>query len=433
MNGIQVKAYLLPDTFKVYTDSVSQVDEIRRFCLALNATKPGSYNTLIDKLQQAFTGALSDRGEVKTYWLDEEEELVGFSSDAELQYAVDIQTAVSASRPYEVKNSLFKVYVARKPKPEGNGCKWKNVQRGPRIHFGVVCDNCEGSIIGNRYKCSVCPDYDLCEECKGKKVHTEHLMNTITSPRHGLGARCQRRDEKRCRQTNPIEHVMKDLWSLPHLAASNVPLVNNPEQLKNFGENLKKFLDPFGIDVSYYVDNMTKTQEAGKSQHADVAEKKAEEEPVIEKEKDERSEAIVVDDEIEEVVVSKPLNSPNEGLEEMQARTSKAGEEECVASAPEKPEYEVAVVEAFDAAISALKSVVAANYESGTDQAVNGSMVDGFSLVEIDKELKIIRAIEQLNAMGYSDDGGWLTRLVAAKNGNINAVLDAITPSGPKK
>jgi len=141
----------------------------------------------------------------------------------------------------------------------------------------------------------------------------------------------------------------------------------------------------------------------------------------------------VVDDEIEEVVVSKPLNSPNEGLEEMQARTSKAGEEECVASAPEKPEYEVAVVEAFDAAISALKSVVAANYESGTDQAVNGSMVDGFSLVEIDKELKIIRAIEQLNAMGYSDDGGWLTRLVAAKNGNINAVLDAITPSGPKK
>ena len=93
----------------------------------------------------------------------------------------------------------------------------------------------------------------------------------------------------------------------------------------------------------------------------------------------------------------------------------------------------------FTVAIDALKEM-ASGYEiteqvggGGASTSNSGVMIDGFSLIEIDKELKIIRAIEHLNSMGYTDDGGWLTRLVSAKNGNINAVLDAITPSGPKK
>ena len=268
-------------------------------------------------------------------------------------------------------------------------------------------------------------------------------MSTITIPlRHGFVGhpRCQRRNnngEKRCRQqNNPLEHMMKDLWNLPHLAASNVPLVNNPEQLKNFGENLKKFLDPFGIDVSYYVNNMTKeAKKAGESQKTDVTEKEEAKKTAVKEAVVVEADAVIIDDDdIEEVVVSRPLNSMNEGLEK-QVQVQEEGEEQ-VASAPEKPEDEVSVIEPFTAAITALKSVAEANYSadqvaSGGSSSI-GSMVDGFSLVEIDKELKIIRAIEQLNSMGYSDDGGWLTRLVAAKNGNINAVLDAITPSGPK-
>lgn len=42
---------------------------------------------------------------------------------------------------------------------------------------------------------------------------------------------------------------------MPHIASS-IPMVYNQEQLKNVGEYLKQFLDPFGIDVSYYVDNL---------------------------------------------------------------------------------------------------------------------------------------------------------------------------------
>jgi len=45
-------------------------------------------------------------------------------------------------------------------------------------HFGVVCDGCDGSpIIGNRFKCNDCKDFDLCSKCyennnKHDKTHT---------------------------------------------------------------------------------------------------------------------------------------------------------------------------------------------------------------------------------------------------------------------
>lgn len=435
MNGIQVKSYLFPDNSKVSLNTLSQVDEIRRFNLSVDPSQVGSYKSLTEKIQLAY--GFNEKDEIRTYWQDDENELIGFTSDQELQYAIDVLTAMKMSKPYDNTNKqtcLFKVYVAKKASNTGKGpqCPRMNFQRGhhqgPRTHFGVVCDNCEGQVIGNRYKCLTCVDYDLCEECMGKKVHSEHAMDTIATPIRASflppfgGARCQRRNgEKRngngggCRQNNPMEHVMKNMWNLP----GSIPLVNNPEQLKSFGENLKKFLDPLGIDVSYYVDNMTKEPEVKKE---DMEKKSEQKEDMDVTSADRR------DDDIEEVVVSKPLNSVHEGLSDV----GKSSDQ--VASAPEEEsliDLAKSMEEPFKEAISVLSSI-GASYEAAAAASTGGGMVDGFSLVQIDKELKIIQAIEQLNAMGYTDDGGWLTRLVSAKQGNINAVLDAITP-GPKK
>jgi len=48
----------------------------------------------------------------------------------------------------------------------------------------AVCDNCDEHIIGVRFKCVNCPDYDLCEECEGKAdIHNpEHLFLKIYRP-----------------------------------------------------------------------------------------------------------------------------------------------------------------------------------------------------------------------------------------------------------
>lgn len=42
------------------------------------------------------------------------------------------------------------------------------------VHPNVICDGCNGPVVGTRYKCSVCPDYDLCAACEGKGLHREH-------------------------------------------------------------------------------------------------------------------------------------------------------------------------------------------------------------------------------------------------------------------
>ena len=60
------------------------------------------------------------------------------------------------------------------------------------IHSGVHCDMCKKqNIVGIRYKCVVCPDYDLCEECWNtkRKEHTMHVQKLwciVEEPVNGL-------------------------------------------------------------------------------------------------------------------------------------------------------------------------------------------------------------------------------------------------------
>jgi len=52
------------------------------------------------------------------------------------------------------------------------------------IHEGVTCDICLISpIVGIRYKCSVCPDFDLCQECQTTGQHSkDHPLTKIVDP-----------------------------------------------------------------------------------------------------------------------------------------------------------------------------------------------------------------------------------------------------------
>ena len=53
---------------------------------------------------------------------------------------------------------------------------------GKELHPGIRCDGCFGPVFGTRYKCTICPDYDLCERCKSMRRHVEHPMTAIKSP-----------------------------------------------------------------------------------------------------------------------------------------------------------------------------------------------------------------------------------------------------------
>jgi hypothetical protein len=53
------------------------------------------------------------------------------------------------------------------------------------IHHGVTCDGCNQSPIrGARFKCKICPDFDLCEDCESKDVHpADHPMYKLRMER----------------------------------------------------------------------------------------------------------------------------------------------------------------------------------------------------------------------------------------------------------
>jgi hypothetical protein len=53
---------------------------------------------------------------------------------------------------------------------------------GPE-HRGVCCDGCGmHPIVGVRYKCMNCPDFDLCEGCEAQGVHDHHVFLKLKQP-----------------------------------------------------------------------------------------------------------------------------------------------------------------------------------------------------------------------------------------------------------
>lgn len=80
------------------------------------------------------------------------------------------------------------------------------------IHDNVECDGCGvGPIVGFRYKCVQCSNFDLCQRCEAAHKHPEHLMvrmptndgpNVVeawlTGPTPWGGRRCGRRSRGHC-------------------------------------------------------------------------------------------------------------------------------------------------------------------------------------------------------------------------------------------
>ena len=194
---------------------------------------------------------------------------------------------------------------------------------------------------------------------------------------------------------------------------------------------MKNFLDPFGIDVSYYVD-------AAKNKSAAAEEtKKAESETT----------ATNTDVKMEEEVKAEPAAAAAAAATSTTTTTTTASPSTSLPHVPltrlvpatpfamasealqQVLRDQMAANEAAAAAASAAASAPAAEAKK---ENLNNSVETEFNMVDIEKELRVINGIEQMKLMGYTDDNGWLTRLVASKDGNLNNVLDALTPQGKK-
>lgn len=77
----------------------------------------------------------------------------------------------------------------------------------PEVIHPAICDGCNERIRGIRYKCTQCPDYDLCAKCNQLKVHSEHLFQQIEKPVYKCSGAVPRRCASAPAQTSGQEEV----------------------------------------------------------------------------------------------------------------------------------------------------------------------------------------------------------------------------------
>lgn len=431
--NIQIKCYLYPNSSTISSQTLSQLCEIRRF--ELSPDFPANlYSRICEKIRIAYGTLIMPNDEIKAYWIDEENDFVCFSTDEEANFAIEMQTVIGLSKNLSSR-PLFKIYVGIK---RANESLPKNEKS--QIHFGVICDGCNGSVKGNRYNCTVCPDYDLCSTCKDKEIHKEHDFIVFDKPvRNKCPYGRQRRffgnfNKNFSKQQDPSNQTnsQNPFSNIFPLISNAVPKVNDPETLKNFGEHLKKFLDPFGIDVSYYIDPYQNKQENEQK-----------------KQKEEKKNDETVPSQEPQTSSFQNISENNsETLIDLSKDSQKVKLETCLSneSIPTLSFENLSTTEnknTLESAANSLKDAISNQNFVGfpklpTDDkdemkkkspSNQDAEENDFNLVDLEKELKYIKCVEQLTNMGYTDEAGWLSRLVIAKDGNINHVLDTLQPS----
>ncbi|XP_034474089.1 protein ref(2)P [Drosophila innubila] len=111
--------------------------------------------------------------EIRTYWIDtdsDEIEIVNqndyeiFLAKCEKNMHMQIAAAVDVAEELEAKQETTNAPTADDPS-------------NFIIHDGVECDSCGvAPMIGFRYKCVQCPNFDLCQVCETAHKHPDHLM-----------------------------------------------------------------------------------------------------------------------------------------------------------------------------------------------------------------------------------------------------------------
>lgn len=122
----------------------------------------------------------------KIQFQDDEGDLVSVTSDLELKEAIRVSKSVGELHLH--------VTLEESNPPIVNQPSVQSAERNENTkrNHNAICDSCNEQITSVRYKCSNCPDYDLCEGCEAShqsqpKHNPEHVFLKIYKPiRHGF-------------------------------------------------------------------------------------------------------------------------------------------------------------------------------------------------------------------------------------------------------
>merc|ERR1711887_513231 len=127
-------------------------------------------------------------------WTDEDGDKVTIASDEELSIALTEMTGPVYKLVVNIKTQKKDEKTKKDSK---DGSTKKDAKNESQIHPGVTCDACDKQpIVGNRYKCVVCDDFDLCGICEAAGRHPGHNMMRIASPENVFPQRLFKRIHK---------------------------------------------------------------------------------------------------------------------------------------------------------------------------------------------------------------------------------------------
>ena len=343
---------------------------------------------------------------------DEENERITFSSNEELRGAIALNKDGNALKVFVTFNQTVPL---QSQQTQEETTTTTTTATDKESHPGVTCDGCNSPVLGFRYKCFVCPNYDLCETCLAKGIHPEHTLIKISKSGHPQHPHDHHRMHdshhhrhhhlhghgRRHRRTPPPftpgsgfleqiqaqipqwlpnrEHVQQHLESLKN----NTQMQNSKQYLESIGQYLQRALSPFGIDCDYHVDEKDPATTASSTTTTTSTTTEHLEEPVT-----------------------------------TTVTTTEHQNEEEVVNNEATPTHELDAVPKD----SSLPEIL--NEES----LFVPPMPEETTKISNPIEKNIDDCLERMAAMGFVDANGALRELIRSKQGDINAVLDAINP-----
>ncbi|XP_053361458.1 sequestosome-1 [Clarias gariepinus] len=445
--SVTIKAYLLgkEDTHK----------EIRRF--AVDHDVSASFEYLSRKVVDVFSNLRNVSFQM--YYRDEDGDLIAFSSDDELMMGLSM-----------VKDDTFRIFIKEKkehkrdfphhmdqgfpfttpPGPHHMGPPgyphmapphmgpphMGPPHHQPMVHPGVTCDGCEGQVAGTRFKCTVCPNYDLCSTCQAKGLHKEHALLPIFHPmanmfewfprgkmwrkmRHCMWAGAQAQAQTQAQnQAQPGPSGCQGASQQANTQEGQAQNGDsssqaNMEYLKNIGEGVAALLSPLGIDVDIDVEHEGKKAKVTTPSAASSGPPSG------------RSDGSSGG--LSKGADGGPssVGSTNGGTKDQKDQNTDddwthLSSKEVDPSTGELQSLRMEVDGANDSPAPLSHSTTINPGPSGLREAAV------YPHLPQDADPRLVESLSQMLSMGFTDEGGWLTRLLHTKNYDICAALDTI-------
>ncbi|KAM6116549.1 sequestosome-1 isoform 3-T3 [Pterocles gutturalis] len=413
MAALTVKAYLL--------GKEEAAREIRRFSLQ----PPARYQAIHDRVAELFQGLLraGPPPAFRMHYKDEDGDLIAFSTDEELEMAM----------PY-VQDGIFRVYIKEKKecrREHRSQCS----QEPPRdmVHPNVICDGCEGPVVGARFKCTVCPDYDLCSTCEGKGIHKEHNMVMFQSP-----------------LLNPFEWLPRGRWlrkmrhgvpPFPWMHCWGYPGPAPPCQNSEQAQASAAASSPPGaegievdIDVEHGGQRSKVTPAAPNQENSAESSSSTPNQNVQTKpdwsNTDSATEVNAVAEQVQDMVIdpvpTQMEDSSFQSQEHSESSSSSGVDEDWTHLSSKEVDPSTGELQSLQMPETEGPSSLDASQDPPQPGPTGLREAALYPHLPPEADPRLIESLSQMLSMGFSDEGGWLTRLLQTKNCDIGAALDAI-------